>query len=276
MATFGIGVVAASLSAGEPASTVRAAVRVGAAGVQIPARPPAGLSNRQWADTWLAAVEGTSVRIFSGMTGFAHEDYHTLEAIRRTGGLVPDEFAEAAVASVIAAAELTRRVGVDLLTLHAGFIPDSQDDPTYPKLLDRIGRIADAAAGLGVRVGLESGQESAPTLKRFINHLARPNIGCNFDPANMILYGRQEPVEAVDILKDHIFQVHGKDALWSQEPKVTWGKEVPLGDGDVDWPRFAAKLVDAGFAGNIVIEREVGPDPQADVAQAVARLHRMG
>ena len=89
---------------------------------------------------------------------------------------------------------------MDLLTFHAGFIPDDAGDPIFAKMADRLGRSADAATQRGVRIGLESGQESAAALKQFLAALDRPNVGCNFDPANMILYGRQQPIEAVDLL----------------------------------------------------------------------------
>jgi len=278
MNRFRIGVMAGCLKSPDPAATVAAAREVGAECLQVSNRicsRPADCPPDRWAATWLAATRAAKISIASAVTGFAQEDYSSIGAIHRTGGLAPDGPAEDNIANVLDAVEFAHAVGADLLTFHVGFIPETPADPLFGKLLDRLGRCADRAAHRCVRIGLESGQESAAGLKRFLTALNRPNVGVNFDPANMILYGSQDPLEAVDVLAEHIVQVHAKDATWSAKPGEAWGREVPLGSGAVNFPEFLDKLTKAGFRGALIIEREAGANPLADIRGAVELLRRL-
>jgi sugar phosphate isomerase/epimerase len=119
---------------------------------------------------------------------------------------------------------------------------------------------------------METGQEKAPELLRFLNDLNAKNVGVNFDPANMMLTAPATPVEAVQTLGRHIRHVHLKDALISDRPGLEWGKEVPFGRGHLDVVAFFRSLEDAGYAGPYVIEREGGEDVLADLQDTVARL----
>ncbi|MCG3180122.1 MAG: hypothetical protein BIFFINMI_02477 [Phycisphaerae bacterium] len=277
MAVFRIGVVGGCLKAGkDPRAIVAAAQQVGADGLQVQARPPAGVSLDDYVKAWRDALGGgTKVKAFSTVTGFAQEDYSSIAAIHRTGGLVPDDVAEANVRIVLDGVAFARALGVDLITFHAGFIPESPDDPVFGRLLDRLGCCADAAAADGVRIGLESGQESAAALVQFLKALGRDNVGCNFDPANMILYGRQDPLEAAPVLAPHIMQVHAKDGVWSDAPGVQWGQEVRLGEGDVQFARLVSRLRVLGYGGDLVIEREAGAQPLNDIGDGVRFLRSL-
>ena len=119
---------------------------------------------------------------------------------------------------------------------------------------------------------LETGQESAPELLQFFNDLRCKNIKVNFDPANMILYGAGDPIEAIGILGRHIASVHVKDAVMSKKPSVEWGSEVPFGTGEVPPKEFLRALRDAGYAGPLIIEREAGETRMADIAFAIETL----
>jgi sugar phosphate isomerase/epimerase len=122
---------------------------------------------------------------------------------------------------------------------------------------------------------LETGQETAEELIEFIDAVDRGNLFVNFDPANMILYGTGEPLQAMRQLSQRIRSVHCKDAKWSTAPGKEWGQEVPLGDGDVNFPAFLRTLLEIGYAGPLTIEREIPHLPQQqllEIGQAVARL----
>ena len=108
-------------------------------------------------------------------------------------------------------------------------------------MVSRLQLLGSIFADQGCRLGFETGQESAATLLEVLHEIGHPGIGVNFDPANMILYGMGDPVEAVDVLKDHIFQIHIKDAVASKVPGE-WGAEMAAGSGEVDWPRFLAAV----------------------------------
>ena len=138
-----------------------------------------------------------------------------------------------------------------------------------------VRRVCDHCHENGQSFGLETGQESAAALGIFIRDVDRANLGINFDPANMILYGSGEPLEVLDMVKEWVISVHCKDALWPEE-KGIWGTEVPLGQGDVGMERYVAKLKALGYRGPLSIEREITGEKQlADMREAIALLERL-
>ncbi len=152
--------------------------------VAAPGVPPSG---RMLADA--------GIEIVSGMFGTVGEDYSTLETIRRTGGVVPDEtLGGEPGASPARSSRLPRSLGSDLVSFHAGFLPEDPADPDYAKLIDRLRTLASMFADAGIDLAFETGQEEAAVLARFLDDLAAPNVGVNFDPANMILYAKGDPV----------------------------------------------------------------------------------
>ncbi len=222
---------------------------------------------------WDGAAEvlaGAGIRVASGMMAMAGEDYSTLEAIRLTGGVRPDaawaENRRRAAAVAAQAAEW----GVDLVSFHAGFL---EDEPDRRKMVGRLGELADLFARHGVDVALETGQETAATLVSVLEELDRGNVGVNFDPANMILYGMGDPVEALRQAAPYVRQVHVKDALPSRVAG-NWGIEVAVGRGAVDWERFFAVAGSLEPAVDFIIEREAGAARQGDIDEARALVQR--
>jgi sugar phosphate isomerase/epimerase len=114
---------------------------------------------------------------------------------------------------------------------------------------------------------LETGQETAEALLQFIRDVDRNNLAINFDPANMILYGTGQPIQALRMVGKHVRSVHCKDALWSQTPGKTWGREVPLGDGQVDIAAYLSALKEIGYLGPLTIEREIPQEPERQKAE---------
>lgn len=213
------------------------------------------------------------VALVSGMFGTVGEDYSTLETIKRTGGIVPDETWAENWRNIEATAALASDLGLRLVTFHAGFLPHDPADPGFEKLVDRLRRIADLFAARHIDLGLETGQETAETLDGFLSRLDRPNVGVNFDPANLILYDKGEPVAALRRLTRWLKQVHLKDARRTRTPG-TWGEEVVVGTGEVDWPAFFRALADASYHGDLCIEREAGTQRVADIRAAAAFVTR--
>lgn len=234
---------------------------------------------REQPAVWGRAAEqlrAAGITVVSGMFGCVGEDYSTLETIRRTGGLVPDETWAQNWKNVQTTAPLAQSLGLKLVTFHAGFLPHDSGDPGFAKLKARLEQVAEVFAARGIALGLETGQETAAALRRFLETLARPNVGVNFDPANMILYDKGDPIEALRVLAPWIRQVHLKDARRTRVPG-TWGEEVVLGTGEVDWPAFFRTLGEIGFNGDLCIEREAGGQRVADIRAArefVERLSR--
>ena len=212
-------------------------------------------------------------KIMSTMIGFIGEDYTSLVTIRQTGGIVPDQHWEANKRIVTRGAQLTQELGCAYMSTHAGFL-DESDPKAYRTYVERVGWMRDECRKYGVTLILESGQETAEDLAKFMADPAiRANggIGINFDPANMILYAKGKPREAVRVLYPWIRQVHVKDACETKVPG-TWGTEVAWGEGEVGGKAFLAELENLGYTGNYVVEREAGTDRPGDIAKAVERL----
>ncbi|MEY2747745.1 MAG: 3-dehydroshikimate dehydratase [Planctomycetota bacterium] len=219
----------------------------------------------------LRELERRGIRVRSGMVQTLGEDYSSLKAIERTGGVRLDEHWPANRANLEAEARLAKQLGLKLVTLHAGFLPHERG-AERSKLLERLRTLVDINAAQGVRVGFETGQESAATLLEVLEELGRPTAGVNFDPANMILYGMGDPVAALRLLWPHVLQVHVKDARAARK-RGEWGEETPAGEGDVDWKAFFAILAEKLPKVDCMIEREMGDARVRDIATA-ARLVR--
>jgi len=202
------------------------------------------------------------------MIGFPQENYSTLETIRNTGGIVPDDCWEQNKKLALDGIQLTALLGVKYLGFHFGFI-----DNANVRLAERAKDLADAARKKGVVLMMETGQETAQTLAEFLEKQNHPALAVNLDPANMILYGKGNPVEAVGLLGKWIKHVHIKDAV-SSPVKNTWGREVAWGSGEICYETFLDALKKNGFDGTLSIEREVGESQMSDVVAAVSKLSK--
>jgi L-ribulose-5-phosphate 3-epimerase len=226
---------------------------------------------------WRATADlfaARKIELVSGMFGTIGEDYTTLETIKRTGGLVPDEHWEQNWRNIQTVATLAQEFQLKLVTFHAGFLPHGESDPHFQKLKDRVARVADLFATHRIDLGFETGQETAETLATFLTKLNRPNVGVNFDPANMILYDKGDPIEALRVLGPWLKQCHIKDATRTTQPG-TWGAEVPVGTGDVKWAALFATLKELGYEGNLCIEREAGTQRVADIITALQMVEKI-
>lgn len=221
---------------------------------------------------YLAAVRRQAWTLSAATIGFPHEDYTSLDSIRATGGIVPDAHWPSCRERVLRAIELTVELGAPFLTLHAGFI-EEEDGTAARRIRDRLTLLADAAGERGIGLLLETGQERADSLRHLLETLGHPALGVNFDPANMILYGKGDPVQAIGTLAPWIRHIHVKDAVAARQPGQ-WGTEVPWGDGEVGQQDFIQALQKVGYRGALAIEREAGDDRQRDIRLAIERLRR--
>jgi sugar phosphate isomerase/epimerase len=265
-----IGVCSWSLKTRGMADLVKALGELGLSHIQLALGGLLHL-DRAARDAELSPLRQAGVTITAGMMGFAGEDYSTIAAIRRTGGLVPDDQWERRRDLMHQAGKVSVEMGLPRLSTHIGFIPRSSQ-PAYKTMVQRVVEVARPMADAGVDLVLETGQETASELLQFLNDLPVRNVHANFDPANMILYGAGDPIEAIGILGRHIGHVHVKDAILSDAPGQEWGREVPFGTGQVGARRFLAALKAAGYTGPLIIEREAGEHRLGDVAAAVAAL----
>ena len=268
-----LGVCSWSLRPEGPEDLCRQVREIGLSEIQIALDP---LRDGTWDEAGtVRCLAESGLKLRSGMMGMEGEDYTTLESIRDTGGVRPDLHWAKNLADAQANAQLARRLGLDLVTLHAGFLPETRGDPERTTMLERLRDLVDAFDAEGVNVAFETGQETAETLLDVLDELNRPVAGVNFDLANMILYGTGDPVAALDSLAPHVRQIHVKDATATAEPG-TWGTEVPVGDGDVVWPAFLDIVSNKLPGVDMMIEREAGEDRVGDMRRArdlIRELH---
>ncbi|GAH62792.1 unnamed protein product, partial [marine sediment metagenome] len=205
-------------------------------------------------------LEEAGIEVFTVFVGFEGESYKDIATVRETVGFLNREAREARLQRTCNVCDLAKCLGAKYLASHVGFIPEDVDDPQYAAMVDVVRKIADYCKTLGCSFVLETGQEPARVLVRFIRDVNRENVGVNFDPANMILYGSGDPHEALMMLRDWVVSVHCKDGVPPVEQGML-GSEKPLGKGAVDIPRFISELKSFGYEGPLVIEREI-PGPE--------------
>lgn len=273
IAQHDIGVCSWSLRPDGPDALIASLKTLGLKKLQL-ALDPIRLDPARWEPLpGLLAVQG--IQIVSAQFGTVGEDYTSPATIRATGGVVPDAHWAANLENILTHLVRAGRLGVTRISSHAGFIPPDSGDPVFATLVERVGTIADLCREAGdIDFLLETGQETAETLSGFLAAVDRPNLGVNFDPANMLLYDMGDPLAAVKQLLPVVRQVHIKDATPPTEPGA-WGEEVPVGQGRVDWPAFLGVLIEHGYRGDWIIEREGGDERVRDVATARDVLCRL-
>jgi len=262
-----------SLQPASPADLAAKLETTGIRRVQLALDPLRDLP-KVWGET-AALFRQKGITIVSGMFGCVGEDYSTLETIRLTGGIAPDATWEQNWDNMRTTAALAHELGLKLVTFHAGFLPHEEKDPNFAKMLRRLSETADVFKAAKIALALETGQETAPVLVQLLQALKRRNVGVNFDPANMILYDKGNPIAALRVLGPWIRQVHIKDARRTKVPG-TWGEEVAAGTGEVDWQAFFATLRELNYKRDFVIEREAGTQRVADVQAAREMVAKVG
>ena len=182
-----------------------------------------------------------------------------------TIGLVPPATRAARIDALRQASDFAKLVGIGQVQTHCGFIPEDPADPNYPGAVEAIHTVAKHCQGNGQHFLMETGQETPTTMSRMLRDVAMPNLAVGLDTANLILYGKANPVDAVDILGPHVRSVHAKDGRWPTDPSKL-GEEVMIGKGLVDFKKVFTKLHSIGYTGAITIERETsGPQQIEDV-----------
>lgn len=215
-------------------------------------------------------IEATAV-VASGPGRDIYNFYEGPETI----GLVPRQTRAARIAHLKQASDFAKQCGIGAVQTHCGFLPENPNNPVYKEAVDAIREVAVYCKQNGQQFRCETGQETPITLLRALQDVGTNNIGVNFDAANLILYGKADPVDAVDILGRYIQGVHAKDGLYPTNPRDL-GKEVPIGEGKVNFPAFIPRLKKVGYRGALTIEREISGDRQAaDIRASIKYLEKL-
>ncbi len=224
---------------------------------------------------WKKALDAAGITVVTCFPAFEGESYASIPICAGTVGFVPAAPRGEREKRALEASDFARELGVPGLASHVGCLPHDRNDPEYLAVRDLVQRVCDRCAANGQTFALETGQEPASNLLDFIRDVDRENLKVNFDPANMILYGSGEPLDALEMVKDHVITVHAKDGCWPKQ-EGEWGSETPLGQGDVGMDRFVAKLKEIGYTGPLTIEREILGDAQRkDILEAIALLESL-
>lgn len=194
--------------------------------------------------------------------------------------------------------DLAVELGVNVVTTHIGVVPEDKNGEIYEAMHLACDELSRYAKSMNAFFAIETGPETAKTLKGFLDGLSSNGVSVNFDPANMVMVTGDDPVQGVYTLRDYIVHTHAKDGIRLREvdPRQVYGslgyepldhermaeavesgdsfREVPLGEGSVDWNGYLQALVDIGYKGYLTIEREVGANPESDIAKAVQFLKK--
>ena len=239
--------------------------------------PHAGNRNEMHAQRFLAACADSDITITCVFCGFDGESYADIPTTALTIGLVPEATRLERAADARVSAKFARDLGCDTLGMHIGFVPEDRASANYKNLITVTQTFLDELADHGQKLHLETGQETAEHLLDFLGDVDRANLFINFDPANMILYGTGDPIEALKKVGSYVRSVHCKDAVWAPQGErgKSWGREVALGTGDVNIRTYLQTLKEIGYNGPLTIERETPEDREqqkADIQVAVDLL----
>lgn len=212
------------------------------------------------------------VRISAFWAGYSGRIVWNSAAGPATCGLVPRDLRARRIGELKRGADTAKQIGAPAVVTHCGFIPENPGDPLYAETLNAVYDVARHCQSLGLGFWFEAGQETPLTLLRAIEDLGLPNLGINLDTANLILYGRGNPVDALKVFGSHVRSLHLKDGLFPEHGNVL-GREVPIGEGDVDFELVAKMLLRRKFTGDLIIEREIsGAQQLADIISGADRI----
>ncbi|GGG66638.1 sugar phosphate isomerase/epimerase family protein [Paenibacillus radicis (ex Gao et al. 2016)] len=193
--------------------------------------------------------------------------------------------------------DLALDLGTSIVTTHIGIVPEDSSSEIYAAMQEACEELSNYASDKGAHFAIETGPEPAARLKQFLDSLSTNGVSVNFDPANMVMVTGDDPVQGVYLLKDYIVHTHAKDGikLADVDPRAVYGylgygemdhdtisemvtrgeffREVPLGEGGVDFSAYLTALKEIGYTGYLTIEREVGTQPETDIRKAIQFLH---
>jgi len=220
-----------------------------------------------------AAKAGVRIcAMWSGMPGPGEWNFSRGPA---TLGLVPPEYRSIRVAALKQWADFASWLGVPAIITHCGFIPENPGDPNYTPVVEAVRDVARHCQQLGLEFWFETGQESPVVLLRTIERVGTGNLGINLDPANLLLYGKGNPIDALDVFGKYVRNVHVKDGFCPTDGEHL-GQEAKVGEGKVRFPEFIRRLQELGFTGELIIEREISGEQQIrDIRDTVAYLQQL-
>jgi len=193
-----------------------------------------------------------------------------------TLGLVPVTYRDGRIQDLIEASRVCKKLGIIDIITHCGYIPENPMSESYNEIVSALRYICNVYKKEGQYFCFETGQETPITLLRTIEDVGTGNLGINLDPANLLMYGKANPVDAMDIFGKYVRCLHVKDGEYPKNGREL-GAEAPVGKGRANFPALISKLKEVGFDGAYIIEREIpeGPEQHKDILEAKAMLEKL-
>jgi sugar phosphate isomerase/epimerase len=221
------------------------------------------------------AIEKYGIEVTAINTSGGPPNEYTFYEGPLTIGVVPKNYRQQRVDNYKRASDFAKRLGVPALHSHFGFIPENPNDPDYQGVVGALRDVATHIKGNGQIVLMETGQETPITMLRAINDAGVDNQFVNLDCANLILYGKGNPLDALDVIGHLVRGTHAKDGLFPTNPREL-GKEVPIGEGKANFPKLIPRLKELGYPGPLTIEREIsGPQQFEDIKREKVYLEKL-
>jgi sugar phosphate isomerase/epimerase len=233
-----------------------------------------------WTDSMAEIVKKdmreTKIGVTAFWTGYTGPSVWNFTEGPATLGLTPAAHRKSRVAELKKGADFAKKIGVPAIITHLGFIPENPADPDFKGVVDAVREIAEHCKKLGLEFWFETGQETPVTLLRLIETVGTGNLGVNLDPANLILYGKGNPIDSLDVFGKYVKNIHAKDGFYPTDP-MKLGREVKVGEGRVRFPDFVRRLAEIGFKGEHIIEREIqeGEQQNKEIAETVDYLRKL-
>lgn len=253
----------------DPREALEAVKSLGLHMVQI-SKLPDRFYTPEGAEEFRGLLRETGIHASAVVVVFDGEDYKDQDTVRATVGYAPVNLLEARLAYTRKCIDFASALGIKIVTFHVGFIPSEASDPTYKRMLNGVTEVAAYAAKRNVTISLETGQETGEELLHFLRQIKVARVGVNFDTANLVLYGRDDPPRALRTLLGRVTSVHVKDGMPPANPHQL-GQEVRLGEGKAQVKECLRVLQEANFHGPLVIENYVwrgGTDPLVELRTA--------
>ena len=230
---------------------------------------------KELAERAVAACEKYDIKVSGVWAGYSGLKVWDNVSGPLTLGLLPETYRAQRIEDLKRGSDFAEMIGCDKIITHVGFIPENPNEVSYNGMIVALREVAQYAAKKGQYFLFETGQETPVTMLRAIEDIGSDNVGVNLDPANLILYGKGNPVDALYVIGKYVKDVHGKDGKYPTNGREL-GEETPLGQGHVDYPRFIKGLKALGYDGPITIEREISGEKQIeDIKMAKEILERL-
>jgi L-ribulose-5-phosphate 3-epimerase len=231
------------------------------------------LATKEIADNVVRESKAAGVRVCAVWAGVPGPRIWNFTEGPVTLGLVPEQYRAERVKALKQWADFAAWIGAPAIITHCGFIPENMTDANYEPVVEAIREVALYCEQKGIGFWFETGQETPVVLLRTIERVGTSNLGINLDPANLVLYGKGNPIDAFDVFGKYIRNIHVKDGMYPTNGNEL-GLEVPAGEGKVNYPELIRKLKEYNFNGELIIEREISGEQQLkDIRKTVNDLH---